>query len=129
MCSLIAGLTGLWMSLTYPPAEHDGPLLTGFRVVFGAAMVTSLALGLVAIRRRDVARHQVWVTRGYAIGLGAGTQALVHLPWLFLAAAPQQLGRALLMAAGWVINLAVAEWSLRRVRGTATVVRQPEAAA
>lgn len=113
----------------YPPAEHDGPLLTGFRVVFGAAMVTSLALGLVAIRRRDVARHQVWVTRGYAIGLWAGTQALVHLPWLFFAAAPQQLGRALLMAAGWVINLAVAEWSLRRVRGTAKVVRQPEAAA
>jgi len=51
--------------------------------------------------------------RGYAIGMGAGTQALVHLPWLLIVGTPTELARALLMGAGWVINLAVAEWIIR----------------
>ena len=29
-----------------------------------------------AIRRGEIARHRAWMMRGYAIGLGAGTQAL-----------------------------------------------------
>jgi hypothetical protein len=28
------------------------------------------------IRRSDLSRHRAWMTRGYAIGLAAGTQAL-----------------------------------------------------
>ena len=47
--------------------------------------------------------------RGYALGLGAGTQALTHLPWCLFPAIQGELSRALCMAAGWAINLAVAE--------------------
>jgi hypothetical protein len=52
--------------------------------------------------------------RGYAIGMGAGTQFLTHVPWILLLGTPGELPRALLMGAGWVINIAVAEWIIRR---------------
>jgi hypothetical protein len=54
------------------------------------------------------------MARGYAIGLGAGTQVLTHLPWMLLAGQPSGTARVLLMLAGWVVNLAVTEWALRR---------------
>jgi hypothetical protein len=52
--------------------------------------------------------------RGYAIGLGAGTQALILMVGEMIAGKPSELSRALLMGAGWVINLAVAEWAIRK---------------
>jgi hypothetical protein len=51
--------------------------------------------------------------RGYAIGLGAGTQVLTHLPWFLLVGKPGETPRAVMMGAGWVINLVVAEWIIR----------------
>ncbi|AFE07193.1 hypothetical protein COCOR_06882 [Corallococcus coralloides DSM 2259] len=120
-CGLLAGLSGLWMTLFYPRAEGDGVLLDGLRLLFGAAMVLSLVLGLAAILRRDVGRHRAWSIRGYAIGLGAGTQVLVSVPWFLIVGTPGELARALLLGAGWVINLAVAERVIRRQ--TASPVR------
>jgi uncharacterized membrane protein len=111
---LAAALSGLWMTLFLPRPPSDGDLLAGFRLVFGTAMVLALVLGFAAIRRRDVARHRAWMIRGYAIGMGAGTQVLTHLPWVLIAGPPGQVPKALLMAAGWMINLLVAEWAIRR---------------
>jgi hypothetical protein len=54
--------------------------------------------------------------RGYAIGLGAATQMLTLMMAEIIAGPPSELSRALLMGAGWVINLAVAEWTLRKRR-------------
>ncbi|MEV2270508.1 DUF2306 domain-containing protein [Nonomuraea africana] len=110
---IVAALSGLWMTLFYARPAGDGDLLAGFRLVFGSAMVLAICLGLAAIRRRDFARHRAWMARGYAIGLGAGTQALVHLPWMAIFGAPDELSRALLMGSGWAINLVVAEWIIR----------------
>ncbi|ADJ47930.1 hypothetical protein AMES_6105 [Amycolatopsis mediterranei S699] len=124
-CGLIAALSGLWMTLFSELPPGDGDLLTVFRLFFGTAMAVSIVLATVAIRRRDVRRHRVWMTRGYAIGLGAGTQVLTHVPWTLLVGVPGEFTRAMLMAAGWVINLAVAEWALRRrtpVRHSLTAV-------
>ncbi|MGW0592347.1 DUF2306 domain-containing protein [Streptosporangium sp. NPDC002607] len=111
---LVAALSGLWMTLFYPRPVGDGDLLAGFRLVFGSAMVLAIVLGFAAIRRRDVARHRAWMIRGYAIGLGAGTQVLTHLFWFLFLGTPGEFPRALLVGAGWVINLAVAEWFIRR---------------
>jgi uncharacterized membrane protein len=111
---LTAGLSGVWMTLTYPRAEGDDELLFWLRLLFGSLWVVCMVLGFAAIRRKDVAQHRAWMTRGYAIGAGAGTQALVHIPWLLLFGKPGELARALLLGAGWVISLAVAEWSIRR---------------
>lgn len=57
------------------------------------------------------------MTRAYAIGLGAGTQVLTHLPWfLLVGGTPGELPRGVMMGAGWVINIVVAEWVIRRVK-------------
>jgi len=111
---LVAALSGLWMTAFYPQPAGDGPLLTAFRFVFGTAMIASIVLGFLAIRRRDVKTHSAWMIRGYAIGLGAGTQVFTHLPWAIAGVAPGEVTRAMLMAAGWVINVVVAEWIIRR---------------
>ena len=110
---LIVALSGLWMTLFYPWPAGDGVLLYGLRLLFGSAMLLSLLLGVAAIRRRDVAQHGAWMLRGYAIGVGAGTQALILMIGEMIAGPPSELRRALLMGAAWVINLAVAEWIIR----------------
>ncbi|MET8365425.1 DUF2306 domain-containing protein [Micromonospora sp. NPDC005194] len=114
-CGLTVAFTGLWMAVAYDLPAHDNDVLAGMRLVFGSAMASSILAGLAAVLRRDIARHRRWMVRGYAIGLGAGTQAFTHAPYL-LATGEQPDGnlRAGLVVAGWVINLAVAEWYLRR---------------
>jgi uncharacterized membrane protein YozB (DUF420 family) len=109
---LLAALSGLWMALFYvlPAGTTDVPI----RLFFGSAMLVSLILGLFAVRRRDFVGHSAWMTRGYAIGVAAGTQALVILPWILLVGPPDELTGALLMGAAWVINLAVAEYVIHR---------------
>ena len=101
-----------------PPAwtrpALDGPLLYGFRLLFGSLMAISMVLGFVAIRRREVARHRAWMMRGYALGLGAGTQVLTLGLGEIVLGPPGQVSRALLMGAAWAINLAFAEWIIRR---------------
>ena len=87
------------------------------------AMVAFLLLGLRAIRRRDFIEHRNWMMRGYAIGLGAGTQVLTNLPWVLAFGTPTPAVRAILMGSGWAINLAFAEWFIRRPQLSADVVR------
>ena len=112
-CGLIAALSGLWLTQFYPPVDSDGPLLYGIRLLVGSAMVLFISLGFAAIRRRDFARHGAWMMRGDALGLGAGTQALTHLPWFLFPSIQGELAGALFMGAGWAINLVVAEWIIR----------------
>lgn len=114
-CGLAAALSGLWMTLFYPWPEGDGVGVYAERLIFGSAMLGSLLLALAAIRRRDFAAHGAWMTRGYAIGLGAGTQVLTHLPWFLLVDGKPGTGpRTVMMGAAWVINVIVAEWVIRR---------------
>lgn len=111
---LLVALSGLWMAVFYDLPASDGPLLLVFRLVFGSAMVASIVMGILAIRRRDFAAHGAWMARGYAIGIAAGTQALVSIPWLLLVGPADVLTRALLLGSAWVINLAVAEYFIHR---------------
>jgi hypothetical protein len=102
------------MARFYPWPQGDGQLVYMERLVFGSAMALSIGLGLYAIRRRDFASHGDWMMRAYAIGLGAGTQVLTHLPWFLLVGRkPGEHPRALMMGAGWAINVVVAEWIIR----------------
>jgi uncharacterized membrane protein len=116
VCGLVAAMTGLWMAHFYPWPEGDGVGVYVERLIFGTAMLASMVLGLDAVRRRNFASHGAWMTRAYAIGLGAGTQALTHLPWFILVGKPGESARTVLMGAGWVINVVVAEWIIRRPR-------------
>lgn len=112
-CGLAAASAGLWMDVSYQRPEPASPLLSVMRWLFGSAMLLSLLLGVRAIVQRDFARHGVWMLRAYAIGLGAGTQSLLIVPWVVLFGLPPPLAEALLMGAGWLINLAVAERAMR----------------
>lgn len=117
VAGLVAALSGLWMAQFYAIEPADHPLEHWFRMLAGTGMVASIVLGYAAIRRRDIGQHQDWMRRAYALGIGAGTQAVTQLPWLLLFGAPDDLTRAWLMGAAWGINLAVAEWLIWRRRG------------
>lgn len=117
LCGLSTALTGIWMAAFYHiPDALQGPLTFVVRMVVGAAMVAAIVLALVSIRRRDVARHEAWMIRAYALAQGAGTQALVIGPVIVLTGDVVGLTRDLLLSLAWVINLLVAEWIVRRRR-------------
>jgi uncharacterized membrane protein len=108
----VAG-SALWLTLFYEAQPGTGDLLYVLRLVFASAMAASLLLGVTAIRRRDIAAHRAWMIRAYAIGLAAGTQAFTEgiVGAVF---GTGELRMDLAKGAGWVINLAVAEWAIRR---------------
>lgn len=113
IASFGAALSGLWMAGTYAIVPADNDLLHGLRLLAGWGMVFATARGLVAILGGHVASHQAWMRRAYAIGLGAGTQALILGPAMLLFGEPGDMPRALMMGAGWALNLLVAECLIR----------------
>jgi uncharacterized membrane protein len=107
---MVVALTGIWMTLMYPiPAALQGDLLLGVRLLVGAAMLLAIVLAVSAAMHRNIAKHRAWMIRGYALGLGAGTQVVVLLPWMLILGTPSTLQRDVLMSLAWLINLAVAE--------------------
>jgi Predicted membrane protein (DUF2306) len=121
---LLAALSGLWMAVFYDLPPHDGPLLLVLRLVFGSAMVVFIVLGFIAVRRRNYVRHSEWMSRAYAIGIAQGTIVVVTIPWILLVGPVDELTRALLIGASWVISLAVAEYFIyRRAQGPARTAR------
>jgi hypothetical protein len=110
----LTALSGMWMAAFYPHPVGDGLAVSVLRLVFGAAMLASIALGVRAIVRRKFIDHGTWMTRAYAIGMGAGTQAIVLIPGAIIFGATHELSRTVLMGAGWVINIAIAEVIIRR---------------
>jgi len=111
---MVAATTGLWMTLFYEWPAGDGEALYVLRLVFGSAMAIAIVLAVNALQRRNFVAHGAWMTRAYAIAMGAGTQVLTHIPYELLVGKPGMQARAFLMGAGWVINLLLAEWIIRR---------------
>ena len=113
----LVAITGLWMTLSYPWPVGDGEIVYVERLIVGVAMLLSIVLGVDAIRRRDFSSHGEWMIRAYAIGLGAGTQVLTHLPWfIFVEGRPGEGPRAVMMGGAWLINIIVAEYIIMRGR-------------
>jgi uncharacterized membrane protein len=116
----LAALSGLWMVVSYgTPFAYD-EIVSAFRLVFGTAMVLSILLGIRSLRRRDYTEHSEWMTRAYAIALGAGTQALILIPVSIIFGTAHNLVGALFMGAAWIINLTVAQRIIVRRRTTPT---------
>jgi uncharacterized membrane protein len=118
-CGLVVALSGLWMTQFYPPgieppSSYDGPFVYAMRLLAGSATALCLSLGLAAALGRDIPRHRAWMMRAYALGLGAGTQVLTHLPWFLFPSLQGEVARSLFMGAGWAVNMAVAEWLISR---------------
>jgi hypothetical protein len=122
-CALLTAMTGLWMAHFYAWPAGDGYILYLERLIVGTAMLGCIVLGVNAIRLRDFALHGDWMTRAYALAMGAATQVLTHLPWfIFVSEKPGEGPRAVMMGGAWVINALVAEWIIRR-RRRATIAR------
>ncbi|MBK7509088.1 MAG: DUF2306 domain-containing protein [Comamonadaceae bacterium] len=113
---LAAALSGLWMTLFYPNADanFDGPAVYVMRLAAGFGMAAAMVLALAAIAQRDIPVHQRWMTRAYALGMGAGTQVFTHIPWSVWPEVQGELLRAVCMGTGWIINIVVAEWIIKR---------------
>jgi uncharacterized membrane protein YozB (DUF420 family) len=127
VASVLAALSGIW--LAFEGLSRSGGLLFTFRLLAASALALFIVLGIVAVRRRRLPQHRAWMIRAYAIGLGAATQVFT------LGFGQELFGRgelavALLNGAGWAINLAVAEWAIRRTGrkvGRSAVVAAAEA--
>ena len=112
---VVAALSGMWMTVMYPiPAALQGDLLFGVRLLAGAAMLMAIVLAVTAAMNREFARHRAWMIRGYALGMGAGTQVVVLLPWMLIVGTPNAMHRDVLMSLAWLINLAVAEMVIQK---------------
>lgn len=128
VAGLLVALSALWLTLFHEAQPGTGDVLYLLRLVFGSAMAACLVLGFTAVRRRDIASHRAWMIRAYAIGLAAGTQAFTE------GIGGAIFGTGLLAAdlakgAGWAINIAVAEWAIRRpARRRAGVPARPQQA-
>jgi MFS family permease len=122
---LAAALSGTYLTLFSPLPPTDDALLGVVRVLVGIGMAAALVVAVVAIRRRDVPRHRAWMTRAYALGAGAGTQAVLMLPWTVAVGAPSGLGKTAAMTVAWVLNLVVAEIALRRTPALRTRPASP----
>ncbi|TXL61384.1 DUF2306 domain-containing protein [Aeromicrobium terrae] len=109
---LVAG-SAIWLTLFYAAQPGTGLLLFAFRIVVAPATIAFIVLGFTAIRRRDVAAHRAWMIRAYALGLGAGTQVFTEgFGEAFFGTG--EVAGDLAKGIAWVINLAVAEWAIRR---------------
>jgi hypothetical protein len=113
LAALLAAGSGLW--LAFATLADYSPLLFVFRILAAAGLALCIIFGFRAIRQRRLPRHRAWMIRAFAIGLGAATQVftLGFGEGIF---GESELSSALLNGAGWAINLAVAEWVIRRTR-------------
>ncbi len=112
---LVLAFSAIWMTHFNEMPKFDGALVYGTRMVFGVWMVLTIVLGTAAIYRRDFTNHGDWMTRAYAVGSGGNTQVFTS-GWLFLFFPEHMndLTRAITLGAGWVINVTIAEWVIRR---------------
>lgn len=132
VCGLLAGGSGLWMTIFYDiPTSMQGPLLYAVRLVVAIAMIACLIMAWRTILRREVARHEAFMIRAYALAQGAGTQVLVLAPWMIISGESGGGTRDVLMTLSWVINIVVAEaiiWRRRAAKRKAVpVLMQSEA--
>jgi uncharacterized membrane protein len=112
---MLVALSGLWLNQFVSFPAGSGELLYVFRWLAGLGMALCIVIGIAAVRRQDITRHRQWMIRAYALGLGAGTQVFT-LGFGEAIFGKTALTVALLNGAGWIINLAAAEWAIRRRR-------------
>jgi hypothetical protein len=111
LAALLAAGSGLWLAFTTLP--DSSLLLFFFRLLAAAGLALSIILGFRAIRQRRLPQHRAWMIRAFAVGLGAATQVFT-LGFGEAIFGRTELSIAVLNGAGWAINLAVAEWLIRR---------------
>lgn len=117
IASIIAGVTGLWMTNFYEfPRALQGELLYWVRILVGMGMIYFTLRGLMFAVKRQFSSHMAWMIRAYALGQGAGMQAITGIIWSLIGFESEGLSRDLVMTASWCINLIIAELIIVRLR-------------
>lgn len=114
----LLSISGLAMLARFPDSATWVLQSGRFLMAFGVGICLTLAV--LAARARNIPRHRAYMIRGYAIGMAAGTQALVLFPYYILIGEPVGLFADLILLSGWIINITVAEWAVRRTAGPRT---------
>ena len=115
VCAVLYAVLGAFQFSASLRRRHPG----GTEEPAGWGMAACIVLGFTAIRGGDVTRHRAWMTRAYALALGAGTQVItqgVGQAVFGISELTNDLG----LGAGWAINLAVAEYVIRNRHPAAT---------
>jgi uncharacterized membrane protein len=112
LAGLVSAVSALWMNQFFP--AFGGILKYSSNLIFGLGSIIAIGLALHAILRRRVLDHRAWMIRAYAMGLGVATQRLLLMPYFFAFGIPQGETLGALLWICWLINMAVAEWVIRR---------------
>jgi hypothetical protein len=110
LVGLSVSVTGAVMSALFP-VVGGVPKLTVI-VVMCVAQVATLALGLRAIGRRDVAGHRRWMVRAMGVALAGGTAGIFAVP-RFIAGGHAHVVDPAARWLGLVTTFVVVEWWLR----------------
>jgi uncharacterized membrane protein len=114
--SVTGALAGVWMTLSHPISPGNPAELFGLRIVIGLVLAGFILKGVCAARVGDLALHRASMIRAAAVALGAGTAGLALAPMLVLSGEISDRTNALAQAAGWLVNLAIAETLISRSR-------------
>jgi uncharacterized membrane protein len=116
--AVVSALAGFYFGLVMP---YGGAAEAAAIVLFGATLLMSVTLAVVAIRRGDVARHREWMIRAFAVAVGIATVRIVGIA-LDLLLTPAGVGPSdvfvLSLWTGWILTLAAAEAWIRYTRGS-----------
>jgi uncharacterized membrane protein len=111
-----AGLALSGLALLLQVESLATGLLDGARGLFGLALIAALVRGVAAARAHELHRHRVWMIRAYAIGMGQSTVALIMFPlYLITGDPPMGLASDIVVVGMWLLNIAAAEWIVRRL--------------
>jgi hypothetical protein len=112
--ALVCAFSGAWMACFYPPLLGTGTAATTMRIVVAAGIAVFICAGFAAVRERNIAAHRAWMIRAYALAIAAGTQPITLAPIIVFPSLYGELGYTLGLGAGWLLNVLVAEWVIRR---------------
>ncbi|MEL6537235.1 MAG: DUF2306 domain-containing protein [Bacteroidota bacterium] len=105
--SVLVGLSGVILSIVMP---FSGIMETIPSVIFGTFLVVAAVLGLVFARKGQIKRHQKWMIRCFAVGLGSASVRLLH-PMLIniFTDVPQETIFVIVLWASWGLHLGAVE--------------------
>lgn len=112
--ALVTASTALYFGLGMP---YGGWGEASAIALFGGLFLVAVGRAVVAIRRRQVARHREWMIRAFAVAIGVSTIRVAG-PVLDIALTPAGVAPPVLFVlslwTGWAITLGAAEvWIIR----------------
>ena len=109
---ILAALTGLWMTLLHP--NISTALLFYGRIVASLLWAVFILLAVRFVIQKNIAKHRAFMIRAYAIAINAGTLPFIYIPIMIVYGVAPPLIEDAIQVTGWIVNLSVAEWIIRR---------------